>query len=135
MAAMKLSSYEDVRVAMKLSKYEDVRIAREWVGDLARRAGIHDPNAAVQTAAELGNNCVAHGEKEPGVLWIGSGPGRLSLRFENRCEQRPNWRTGKSDAADEPHTGGYGLPIARALARSVNCRWSEGRVVVRAEFV
>jgi hypothetical protein len=69
------------------------------------------------------------------VLWIGSAPGHLSLRFETRCEQRPNRGTWKSDAADELRTGGYGLPIARALARSVNGRWSEGRVVVRAEFV
>ena len=38
-------------------------------------------------------------------------------------------------AMEEFRIGGYGIQIARALARSVNCRWSEGRVVVRAEFV
>ena len=69
-----------------------------------------------------------------GLLRIGCGPGRLSLQFENDCEQRPDWRTRKPAAVAEFRTGGYGLPIARALARRVNCRWKNGRVLVRAVF-
>jgi hypothetical protein len=121
-------------VAIKLSSFEDVRMAREWVGNLARVAGIHDPGAAVQTAAELGNNCVEHGSQTTGMLWVGCGQGRLSLQFENECEQRPDWQTQKPALIEEYRAGGYGLQIARALARSVNCRWAKGRVIVRAEF-
>lgn len=121
-------------VAIKLSSFEDVRIAREWVGNLAQVAGIHDPAAAVQTAGELGNNCVEHGSESPGLLWVGCGRGRLSLQFENHCQQRPHWRTQKPALVDVFRSGGYGLQIARALARSVNCRWKNGRVIVRAEF-
>jgi hypothetical protein len=121
-------------VAIKLSSFEDVRIAREWVGNLAQVAGIHDPSAAVQTAGELGNNCVEHGSQTSGMLWVGCGQGRLSLQFENECEQRPDWQTQKPALIDHYRTGGYGLQIARALARSVNCRWARGRVIVRAEF-
>jgi hypothetical protein len=121
-------------VAIKLFSFEDVRIAREWVGNLALVAGIHDPGAAVQTAGELGNNCVEHGSQTPGMLWVGCGQGRLSLRFENDCEQRPDWQTAKPALVEDFRTGGYGLQIARALARSVNCRWAKGRVIVHAEF-
>jgi hypothetical protein len=35
---------------------------------------------------------------------------------------------------EEFRTGGYGLPLARALARSLHCRWANGRVIVCAEF-
>ena len=121
-------------VAIKLTSFEDVRIARECVGNLARAAGIQDPSAAVMATGELGNNCVEHGNEAPGVLWIGSKQGHLSLRFENRCERHPDWRTEKPLAVAEFRTGGYGLQIARALARSDNCRWAHGRVVVQAEF-
>ncbi len=121
-------------IAIKLSSFEDVRIAREWVGNLALMAGIHDPGAAVQTAGELGNNCVEHGSQTPGMLWVGCRRGRLSLRFENACEQRPNWQTEKPALVEDFRASGYGLQIACALARSVNYHWKNGRVVVRAEF-
>src|SRR5689334_18532805 len=121
-------------VAIRLASFEDVRTAREWVGDLAAAAGIHDPGGAMLAAGELGNNCVEHGSEAPGLLWVGCGQGRLSLRFENPCAEPPEWRTRKPLAVDQFCTGGYGLQIARALARSVNCRWADGRVIVRAEF-
>jgi hypothetical protein len=121
-------------VNIELVSFDDVRALRKQVGDLARAAGIHDPEAAVVAAAELGNNCVEHGGGRPGLLRIGCRQGLLSLHFENPCEQRPNWRTRKPVAVAEFRTGGYGLEIARALARTLNCRWKNGRVVVRAEF-
>jgi hypothetical protein len=121
-------------VAIRLANFEDVRTAREWVGCLAEAAGIHDPGAAMLAAGELGNNCVEHGGALPSLLWVGCGQGRLSLRFENPCAERPEWRTQKPVVVAEFRTGGYGLQIARALARSVNCRWVDGRVIVRAEF-
>jgi anti-sigma regulatory factor (Ser/Thr protein kinase) len=121
-------------VAIRLTSFEDVRIAREWVGSLARAAGIHDPGAAVQTAGELGNNCVEHANEGPGLLWVGCQHGRLSMRFENRCARRPDWRTKKPVVTEELRAGGYGLPIARALARSIDWRWQNGRVIVNAEF-
>jgi len=121
-------------VAIRLASFDDVRTAREWVGCLAEAAGIEDPGAAVQATAELGNNCVEHGSEPPALLWVGCGQGRLSLRFENSCAQPPEWCTRKPMAVAEYRTGGYGLQIARALARSVNCRWIDGRVIVRAEF-
>jgi anti-sigma regulatory factor (Ser/Thr protein kinase) len=121
-------------VVMPLSSFEDVRRARQYVHDLALAVGIQDPSAATLTTAELGNNCVEHGSQAPGVLRIGGKRGRLSLRFENPCPQRPDWRTRKPVALGEFRTGGYGLQIVRALARSVNVRWANGRVVVRAEF-
>ena len=121
-------------VAIRLASFEDVRMARSWVGDLAQAAGIHDPGAAVMAAGELGNNCVEHGNEAPALLWVGCGRGRLSLRFENQCVQQPEWCTRKPLAIAEFHTGGYGLQIARALARSINCCWAAGRVTVRAEF-
>jgi anti-sigma regulatory factor (Ser/Thr protein kinase) len=121
-------------VAIKLSSFEDVRVARDWVGSLAEAAGIRDPDAAVQTTAELGNNCIEHANESPGLLWVSCRPGRLSLRFENRCERRPDWQTRKPAVVEQFRTGGYGLQIARALARSVNCRWKNGRVIVAAEF-
>ena len=121
-------------VAIRLASFEDVRTAREWVGDLAQAAGIHDPGAAVMAAGELGNNCVEHGNEAPGLLWVGCGQGQLSLRFENTCAEQPEWRTDKPMAIAKFRTGGYGLQIARALARSVNRRWIDGRVIVRAEF-
>jgi hypothetical protein len=68
------------------------------------------------------------------LLRIGCKPGSLSLQFENACERRPDWRTQKPLAVEGFRTGGYGLPLARALAGNLNCRWTEGRVVVRAEF-
>jgi histidine kinase-like protein len=126
--------------SIQLSTFEDVRKAREWVGHMAQAAGIRDPGAAVMAAGELANNCVEHGgdselaSARGGLLRIGCRQGRLSLQFENDCRQRPNWRTRKPIAFAEFRTGGYGLPIARALARTVNCRWKNGRVYVRAEF-
>jgi anti-sigma regulatory factor (Ser/Thr protein kinase) len=121
-------------VAMRLTSFADVRTARECVRDLAVAAGIPDPAAAELTAAELGNNCIEHGSPMPGLLWIGCERGRLSLRFENPCAQRPDWCTRKPLALDGFRTGGYGLWLARALAPLVNCHWSHGRVVVRAVF-
>jgi len=121
-------------VAIRLASFEDVRTAREWVGDLAAAAGIHDPGAAVLAAGELGNNCVEHGSEAPGLLWVGCGRGKLSLRFENACAEQPEWRTRKPMTVAEFRTGGYGLQIARALARSVNCCWDGDRVIVRADF-
>jgi hypothetical protein len=121
-------------VNIALSDFDDVRALRKPVGDLARAAGIHDPEAAVMAAAELGNNCVEHGGGRPSLLRIGCRQGRLLLQFENRCEQRPTWRTRKPIAVAGFRTGGYGLEIARALARTLNCRWKNGRLVVRAEF-
>jgi anti-sigma regulatory factor (Ser/Thr protein kinase) len=120
--------------SIQLCTFDDVRKAREWVGHVARAAGLRDPGAAVMAAGELANNCVEHGGECPGLLRIGCRQGRLSLQFENDCEQRPDWRTRKPAAVAEFHTGGYGLPIARALARTVNCRWKNGRVFVHAEF-
>jgi anti-sigma regulatory factor (Ser/Thr protein kinase) len=121
-------------VRIQLSTFDDVRAVRKRVGDLARAAGLHDPEAAVMAAGELGNNCVEHGGGRSGLLRISRRQGRLSLRFENPCDQRPNWRTRKPVAVAEFRTGGYGLEIARALARTLNCRWKNGRLVVRAEF-
>ena len=119
---------------IELSSFDDVRALRKRVGDLARAAGLHDPEATVMAAGELGNNCVEHGGGRPGLLRISRRPGRLSLQFENPCRRRPDWRAGKPVAVGEFRTGGYGLEIARALARTVNCRWKNGRLVVRAEF-
>jgi anti-sigma regulatory factor (Ser/Thr protein kinase) len=121
-------------VAIRLSSYADVRAARQCVRDLAEAAKIPDPAAAELTAGELGNNCVEHGSQAPGMLWIGCERGRLSLRFENSCTQRPDWCTRKPMALEGMRTGGYGLHLARALARRLNCYWCHGRVVVRAEF-
>jgi hypothetical protein len=121
-------------VALKLASFEDVRVARECVGDLAQAAGIEDASGATLTTAELGNNCVEHGDAAPALLWIGCQPGQLSLRFENDCERCPDWRTQKPEGVGEYRTGGYGLPIARVLARRLICTWVSGRVVVRAEF-
>jgi anti-sigma regulatory factor (Ser/Thr protein kinase) len=121
-------------VAILLSSVEDVRRARQCVVDLARAAGIPDLGAAALVTWELGNNCVEHGIQTPGLLWVGCRPGRLWLRFENRCERRPNWRTQKPIAVAGVRTGGYGLPLAQALADRLNCHWAQGRVVVRAEF-
>ena len=121
-------------VHIELSSFDDVRAARKQVGALARAAGLQDPEAAVLAAGELGNNCVEHGGGRPGRLRVDRRPGRLSLHFENPCEQRPDWRTRKPVAVGELRTGGYGLEIVRALARTLNCRWKNGRLVVRAEF-
>lgn len=122
-------------VALKLSSFEDVRRARECARYLAEAAGLEDPGAVELATGELGNNCVEHGSMRPGVLRIGCRRGRISLQFENDCEERPSWCTQKPAAVGAIRTGGYGLQIARALARSVYCRWAAGRVVVRAEFV
>src|SRR5262249_53264952 len=121
-------------VAIRLASFEDVRMARHCAVDLARAAGIEDPGAVEQAAGELGNNCVEHGNGLPGLLWINCKPGRLSLRCENRCERRPDWRTQKPPTVGEFRSGGYGLSLVRALAPSLRCRWAEGRVVIRAEF-
>jgi Histidine kinase-like ATPase domain len=121
-------------VRMELFSFDDVRAARQRVGDLARAAGLHDPEAAIVAAGELGNNCVEHGGGRPGRLRIGRRPGRLSLHFENPCQQRPSWRTRMPVAVAEFRAGGYGLEIARALARTLNCLRKNGRLVVRAEF-
>jgi hypothetical protein len=121
-------------VALRLENYEDVRRARACAQDLAQAAGLEDPAAVAMATSELGNNCVEHGQVSPGLLRIGCGPGRLSLQFENSCERKPSWCSRKPIAVGQFRTGGYGLPIVRALARTVNCRWTRGRVVVRAEF-
>jgi hypothetical protein len=121
-------------VAIMLASFEDVRKARHCVCDLAQAAGIEDRAAVEQAAGELGNNCVEHGNGAPGLLWISCKPGRLSLQFENACERRPDWRTQKPRAVEAFRTGGYGFPLARALARSLSRRWADGHVVVRAEF-
>ena len=121
-------------VAIRISSFEDVRMAREWVSSLAEAAEIHDPGAAVLTTGELGNNCVEHGAECPSLLWVTCRHGHLSLRFENHCEERPDWQTRKPVVVEDLRAGGYGLQIARALARSVNCRWAEGRAIVHAEF-
>ncbi len=121
-------------VAMMLSSLEDVREARECVWDLAQAAGIGDAGAAALAAAELGNNCVEHGGPAPGLLFIGCAPGQLSLRFVNRCDRRPDWGTRKPIEVEEFRAGGYGLPLVRALAGSVDWDWAEGRAVVRALF-
>jgi hypothetical protein len=78
---------------------------------------------------------VEHGSQTTGLLWIGCGRGRLSMRFENACELQPTWSTPKPVAVADFRTGGYGLQIARALARCLNYDWTDGRVVVKAEFV
>jgi anti-sigma regulatory factor (Ser/Thr protein kinase) len=121
-------------VALRLSNFEDVRRARECARALAIAAGLADPGAVELATGELGNNCVEHGSQHPGVLRIGCRRGYLSLQFENDCEQRPSWCTRKPVVIDEFRSGGYGMQIARALARNVICRWAAGRVVVRAEF-
>ncbi len=121
-------------IALRLDNFEDVRRARECAWDLAQAAGLSDPGAVAMATGELGNNCVEHGQVTPGLLRIGCMPGHLSLQFENRCEQKPSWCTRKPAAVGEFRTGGYGLQIARALARRLNYRWADGRVVVRAEF-
>jgi hypothetical protein len=121
-------------VAIKIASFEDVRKARACARQLAQVAGVRDPGAVETTAGELGNNCVEHGGERPGLLWIGCQRGQLSMRFENLCEEQPSWQTHKPALVDEFRTGGYGLQIARALARSVHCRWSQGRVEIRAEF-
>jgi hypothetical protein len=82
-------------VTIELTSFEDVRQARERVGQLARAAGLPDPEAAVLAAGELGNNCVEHGGEGPGLPRVQSGPGRLALQFENPCGRRPKWRTQK----------------------------------------
>jgi anti-sigma regulatory factor (Ser/Thr protein kinase) len=121
-------------VAISLRNIEDVRKAREWVRELARAAGLPDVGAAALVASELGNNCVEHGERLPALLAIACAPGQLLLRFENRCSHRPRWRTRKPVAVGEFRTGGYGLPLVRALAHHLSCRWSDGRAIVQAEF-
>ena len=121
-------------VAIMLASFEDVRKARQCVHDLAQAAGIEDPGAAALVTGELGNNCVEYGNPAPCLLRVGCKPGALSLQFENRCGQPPDWRTRKPLAVGTFRTGGYGFPLARALAQSLSRRWADGRVVVRAEF-
>jgi hypothetical protein len=121
-------------IALRLASFEDVRKARHCAGDLAQAAGIEDRWAVEQVAAELGNNCVEHGNGGPGLLWIDCKPGRLSLRFENSCERRPDWVTQKPLAVGGFHSGGYGLALAHELAGSLFCSWGAGRVIISAEF-
>jgi anti-sigma regulatory factor (Ser/Thr protein kinase) len=121
-------------VAIMLASFADVRMARQWVHDLAQAAGIEDPNAAALVTGELGNNCVEHGSSVPGLLRIGCKPGALCLQFENHCPQPPEWRSQKPLAMENLRTGGYGLPLAMAVASSLSRRWVDGRVVVRAIF-
>jgi anti-sigma regulatory factor (Ser/Thr protein kinase) len=121
-------------VTIEITNFDDVRQARERVGQLARAAGLPDPEAAVLATGELGNNCIEHGDAGPGLLRVQYGPGRLSLQFENPCGRRPQWRTQKPVAVGGFRTGGYGLQMSRALARRVECRWQNGRAVVCAEF-
>ena len=93
-------------VAIRLSSFDDVRLARECARDLAQAAGVQDPGAVAQATGELGNNCVEHGSQTPGLLWIGSPVGThagLLVLLGGRDDQpRP-------DAADWP------LPMSRAL--------------------
>jgi hypothetical protein len=121
-------------VAIMLASFADVRKARQCVHDLAQAAGIEDPGAAALVTGELGNNCVEHGSPALGLLRIGCKPGALSLQFENPCAQPPEWRSQKPLAVESFRTGGYGLPLAMAVASSLNRRWVDGRVVVRAIF-
>jgi anti-sigma regulatory factor (Ser/Thr protein kinase) len=121
-------------VTIELASFEDVRQARAQVREFARSAGVRDPEAAVLTTGELGNNCVEHGGERPGLLRVGCGPGWLSLQFENPCERRPSWRTRKPIAVDGFRTGGYGLQLVQALATRVDRRWANGRVTISAEF-
>jgi histidine kinase-like protein len=121
-------------VAIMLASFRDVRNARECVHDLAQTAGIEDPSAAALVTGELGNNCVEHGSPAPGLLRIGCKPGALSLQFENRCAQPPDWQSRKPYAVESFRLGGYGLPLVRAVAPNLTRRWVDGRVVVRAEF-
>jgi anti-sigma regulatory factor (Ser/Thr protein kinase) len=121
-------------VALRLSSFEDVRVARECARDLAGAAGVGDPDAVAQATGELGNNCVEHGDSGAGLLWIGCGHGRLRMRFENGSVERPTWNTRKPPVVGEHRAGGYGLKIAQAMAQRVHCRWMDGRVVVEAEF-
>src|SRR5262249_25294879 len=121
-------------VTIELTSFEDVRRARERVGQLARAAGLPDPEAAVLAAGEVGNNFGEHGEEGPRPPRGQCGPGRLALQFEDPCGRRPPWRTQKPVGVAGFRSGGYGLPMARALARRVDCRWENGRAVVCAEF-
>jgi hypothetical protein len=121
-------------VAMMLVSFGDVRKARQCVHDLAQAAGLEDPGAVALVAAELGNNCVEHGNETPGLLRIGCKPGTLSLQFENRCCRPPDWHSRKPLAVETFRTGGYGLLLAQALAPGLSRRWADGRVVVRAKF-
>jgi anti-sigma regulatory factor (Ser/Thr protein kinase) len=121
-------------VAMMLASFADVRKARQCVQDLARAAGIDDPSAAALVTGELGNNCVEHGSPAPALLRIGCKPGALCLQFENQCAQPPEWRSQKPLVMENIRTGGYGLPLAMAVASSLSRRWVDGRVVVRATF-
>ena len=58
-------------VTIELASFDDVRQARARVGEFARAAGLRDPEAAVMTTGELGNNCVEHGGESPGLLRVG----------------------------------------------------------------
>ena len=122
-------------VALRLLSFEDVRVARECARDLALAAGVRDPGAVMQTTGELGNNCVEHGDRSAGLLWISCSLGRLSMRFENASAMRPTWSTHKPAVVEKFREGGYGLKIAQALAHRVAWRWADGRIVVEAEFV
>jgi hypothetical protein len=108
-------------VTIELTSFEDVRQARERVGQLARAAGLPDPDAAVMAAGELGNNCIEHGSEGPGLLRVHCEPGRLSLQFENPCGRRPQLKT---PAGGVPS----GAPRSRSsspgsAAADTGCRW------------
>jgi hypothetical protein len=102
---------------------------------LKRGAGVASRPGPLVAAGELGNNCIEHGGEGRGLLRVQCGPGRLSLGFENACGRRPQWRTRKPVVLAGFRSGGYGLQMARALARRLDCRWKNGRAVVCAEFV
>jgi hypothetical protein len=122
-------------VAIVIAAGEDVRQARAWAVLLARAAGLADPGMVEQAVAEVGNNCLEHGDgRAPAVLWIGCRPGKLIVHAENACRARPTWQTAKPEALDGFRLGGYGLVLIRAIARDVRCQWREGRAIVRAEF-
>lgn len=121
-------------VVLRLSSYDDVRLARDYARALAEAAGIPDPDAVALVTDELGRNCVEYSSDGPSLLWIACKTGFLSLRFENPCEQPPSWCSRKPIVLDGFRTGGYGLLLARALARSLNCRWERGRAIVCTEF-
>jgi len=107
---------------------------------MARAAGLRDPGAAVMAAGELANNCIEHGgdselaSARGGLLRIGCGPGRLSLQFENDCEQRPDWRTRSPPPSPGSAPAAMGCRSPVPWRASVNYRWRNGRVFVRAEI-
>jgi Histidine kinase-like ATPase domain len=122
-------------VAIVIAEVEDIRRARAWAVLMAQAAGLADPGMVEQAVAEVGNNCLEHRDgQSPAVLRLGCHPGKLVVRAENLCRQRPTWQTAKPEAVDGFRLGGYGLVLIRAIAQDVRFQWREGRAIVRAEF-